>query len=149
VTSGPRSRRPGICARIGAGRYDSPVSSPAPAGPSDAVDPAVLASLKDLGGADDPGFFPGLLREFLAHADRAVADLRAAAAAGARDRVRAAAHSLKGSAGNVGAKRLSTLARDLELAAREPAADLAAGLDAVAAEASRVKARLSTELASS
>jgi HPt (histidine-containing phosphotransfer) domain-containing protein len=116
------------------------------ADPTGPVDPAVLASLKDLGGTDDPAFFPGLLREFLQHANRAVADLRSAAATGARDRVRAAAHSLKGSAGNVGAKRLSTLSRDLEMTAKAPAGDLAAGVEAIAAETERVRARLSAEL---
>ena len=44
------------------------------------VDPEVLASLKDLGGEDDPDFFPGLVREFLKHLDDAVPALKRAIA---------------------------------------------------------------------
>ncbi|MEO0035910.1 MAG: hypothetical protein RLZZ501_1933, partial [Pseudomonadota bacterium] len=66
--------------------------------------------------------------------------LRAAAAEGAGDRLAALAHSLKGTAGNVGAEALGALAAEVERAARagrpgpvEPlaaaVADLVAGLD--------------------
>ena len=94
--------------------------TPTPSDPTrpdgEPVDPMVLGQLRALGG-DDVGFLEGIVRSFLAHTERAVVELRAAATSGDRERLRRAAHGLKGSAGNVGAKPLAALARRVEEAA--------------------------------
>lgn len=82
------------------------------------LDPSVLAQLKDLGGPEDPGFVPGVLRAFLDHLDRARGVWGAPASARDPALVRAAAHGLKGAAGNVGARELARRAAALEAAAR-------------------------------
>jgi len=115
--------------------------------PAAAVDPSVLESLRDLGGEDEPEFLKDLLTKFVEHADRAVVELRAAAACGDRERVRAVAHGLKGSAGNVGAKPLADLAAELEATAKSPgAAVTSADVETLAREVVRVRARLAAEL---
>ncbi|MFD2233085.1 PAS domain S-box protein [Phaeospirillum tilakii] len=100
-----------------------------------------------------PGFDPACLlarhggrRDFVRRLAAAVvashrdtpAVLRAAAAEGAADRLAALAHSLKGTAGNVGAEALGALAAEVERAARagrpgpvEPLAEAVADLVAV------------------
>jgi histidine phosphotransfer protein HptB len=119
---------------------------PAAPPPPDVVDAAMLDALRELVGPDDPNFLVDLLKTFLEHADRAVADLREATKAGARDRVRAMAHSLKGSAGNVGAKPLAALAESVEAAAKRATGDLSAGVEALVIEVARVRIRLQREI---
>ncbi|MCC7137040.1 MAG: Hpt domain-containing protein [Planctomycetes bacterium] len=108
------------------------------------VDPMVLGQLRALGG-DDAGFLEGIVRSFLAHTERAVVELRAAATSGDRERLRRAAHGLKGSAGNLGAKPLAALARRVEEAA-VAGGDARPVVESVASEAERVRRRLSIEL---
>src|SRR5438046_86985 len=45
-----------------------------------AVDEKRLALLRDLGGPDEPGFVPGLVKGYLSHADGAIAAPRGGAA---------------------------------------------------------------------
>ena len=68
-----------------------------------------------------------------------LAELRSAHAAGAAERFRRAAHSLKSNSNTFGALRLGALARDLELGAMP--ADIAL-LDALDAEYARAAAAL-------
>jgi HPt (histidine-containing phosphotransfer) domain-containing protein len=98
----------------GEGVFDAP--DPAPEPP--ALDPAALASLRELGGEDDPQFLDRLLQQFLQEAREGLAALgeafeRADAAALTRT-----AHSLKGSAGNAGALRMSGLCERMEARGR-------------------------------
>lgn len=118
---------------------------PAPA-PLDPLDARTLRQLKDLGGDDDPDFLPSVMRAFLAHLTGAVRDVAAAARAGDAPAVKRVAHSLKGGAGNVGARGLSTSCAAMEAAALG-GADLAGPLAALLAEAERVRARVEDELA--
>src|SRR5262245_45102610 len=114
---------------------------------ANAVDPSVLESLRELGGEDDPDFLAELLKKFLEHADRAVAELRAAVAINAHDRVRAIAHGLKGSAGNVGANPLAALATRIEVTAKTTTGPIpSADVDAIEREVARVRTRLASEL---
>ncbi len=100
---------------------------------------------KDLGGDDDPEFLPSVLRSFLSHLGTAVADLDAAVARRDSAAVKRAAHSLKGGAGNVGARTLATLCAAVEHVALA-GGDLARPLADVHAEATRVRARVDAEL---
>jgi HPt (histidine-containing phosphotransfer) domain-containing protein len=104
------------------------------------LDPVVVERLKELGGDDDPGFFRGLVDEFLSNADQTVDAMRAAALAGDSPRLADLGHALKGSAANLGARALSAKAGDVERAgkAREPeaASDL---VEEAAAELGRVR----------
>ena len=77
----------------------------------DAIDHAVFAELQETAGAD---FVVELVHTFLEEAPPMLADLRAAQAAGAAERFRRAAHSLKTNANTFGANVLGAMARDLE-----------------------------------
>jgi len=77
-----------------------------------AIDPAVFAELQDTAGAD---FVVELVGTFLDEAPQMIDELRAALGAGAADRFRRAAHSLKTNAHTFGATALGAKARELEL----------------------------------
>ncbi len=112
-------------------------------GETTSVDEEVLATLKDLGGEDDPAFFPSLVREFLKQLDEAVPGLRAAIAAGDSKALEHVAHALKGSSGNMGAKPLSAMSAELQRVGREgQAATAGPAVEALAAEAAKVRAIL-------
>ena len=99
-----------------------------------AIDPAAIQQLLDMTGGD-PAFLDELLDAFLEGAEQQLAEMqRAAAAHVAGDLVRPA-HSLKGNAANVGARRLEALGRDLERDARAgTVADAGGRIAAIAAE---------------
>ena len=105
------------------------------------IDTVTFEELKETAGAE---FVRELVDTFLAEAPLMLADLRSALAAGAADRFRRAAHSLKSNSNTFGALALGALARDLELTGLDRV--LAAGgapLDALTGEYSRVAAALS------
>ncbi|MBN8507994.1 MAG: Hpt domain-containing protein [Burkholderiales bacterium] len=89
------------------------------------IDRAVFDELKDTAGAE---FVVELVDTFLEEAPQMLAELRAAFSAGAADRFRRAAHSLKTNAQTFGAAALGAKARELELGGL-PAE--ASGLDAL------------------
>ena len=110
------------------------------------VDAAVVASLRDLEGPDDPNFFAELVDQFVKHADGAVPGIRGAAVAGDSKQVESLAHGLKGSSGNMGAMRMHRLCSELQKAGSSAAlGGAAATLDALAAEYALVRARLLQE----
>ena len=112
-------------------------------GDATSVDEAVLATLRELGGEDDPGFFPNLVREFLKHLDEAVPGLRAAVAAGDSKALERVAHALKGSSGNMGAKPLSAMSAELQRMGRVgQAAGAEDRVETLASEAAKVRAIL-------
>lgn len=78
----------------------------------DPIDRAVFDELKDTAGAD---FVGELVGTFFEEAPLMIAELRAAQAAGAADRFRRAAHSLKTNAQTFGAMSLGAKSRELEL----------------------------------
>ena len=86
------------------------------------LDSAVVDSLRELGGEDDPGLLLELVGLFLAEAPTYVEDILAGVEGDDLDRVRRASHALKSSSANMGAASLSTLARSIESSAK--AADL-------------------------
>ncbi len=110
------------------------------------LDPATWASLRALD--DDGAFLDEVIDLFVDDARPRVERVRTALLAGDLQAARTAAHSLRGSAGNIGATAVATLPKDIEQAldagqAFEPAAAdaLEAALDlaiqALTAERSR------------
>ncbi len=99
-----------------------PAPAPAPvAGDDDPRLAAVRQRVRDLGdpaSPEDDALVAVLLRAFVRRAPGMLADLDAAATAGDAPALAFAAHSLRGSALNVGADRLADLCRTLEDAAR-------------------------------
>ena len=75
---------------------------------------AALDELRDMLGDE----LADLLAEFVAQLDELVAAVVAALSAGSANQLASAAHTLKGSAGNFAADRLSALAGAIEVAAR-------------------------------
>lgn len=78
----------------------------------DPIDRAVFTELQHTAGAD---FVVELVDTFAEEAPPMFAELRAAQAAGAAERFRRAAHSLKTNANTFGAAALGNKARELEL----------------------------------
>lgn len=76
------------------------------------IDRAVFTELQATAGAD---FVAELVNTFFEEAPQMLAELRAAHAAGAAERFRRAAHSLKTNANTFGAAVLGAKARELEL----------------------------------
>jgi len=79
---------------------------------SDIIDRAVFSELQATAGAD---FVVELVNTFFEEAPQMIAELRAAQTAGATERFRRGAHSLKTNANTFGATRLGAKARELEL----------------------------------
>ncbi len=102
-------------------KHARPASMPLPAvattarpTPSPVLDPEVLASLAALGG---DGFAQTLVRDFLADATQIKRELVEAVGDGDVARFRAAAHALRSSAANIGARRIFDLCGDAEAVA--------------------------------
>ena len=91
----------------------------------DTIDRTVFAELQATAGAD---FVVELVQTFAEEAPQMIAEMRSAQAAGAADRFRRAAHSLKTNANTFGATALGARARELELGGLS--AD-ASGIDAL------------------
>ena len=70
------------------------------------LDPAVVSGLRQLAPASEPDVLAEVLNLFLVEVPLRMDRLRNAWAAGNIEEVHRAAHSLKGSAGNNGARRL-------------------------------------------
>jgi CheY-like chemotaxis protein/HPt (histidine-containing phosphotransfer) domain-containing protein len=87
---------------------------PAPSAPGGTLDASVIGDLIDVMGDE----FTDLVRVYLEDTPRAVALLEQAAANGQRDGIIAPSHSLKSTSANLGAIRLSELAKRLEHGAR-------------------------------
>lgn len=92
------------------------------------IDPHQFDELQATAGAD---FVAELLATFADEVPHLLAELHAAASAGAAERFRRAAHSLKSNSQTFGALRLAERARALELGGLPPPAG---ALDALAAE---------------
>ncbi|MCW5661635.1 MAG: Hpt domain-containing protein [Burkholderiaceae bacterium] len=100
------------------------------------IDPTAFAELQDSAGTD---FVVELVNTFFEEAPPMIAELRAAQKAGAAERFRRAAHSLKTNANTFGATALGAQARELEQGGLPPDAS---GIDALQAEYDRAVAAL-------
>jgi HPt (histidine-containing phosphotransfer) domain-containing protein len=100
-------------------------------GAGDVLDPVIIDSLRQLTPPGEPDVLDEVLRLFLDDVPRRIDRLRAAWAAGDVTEVHRAAHSLKGSAGNIGAHALFAVCKQLD--ERGKAGDLAGTEQLVAA----------------
>ena len=110
---------------------------------SDVLDPKVIESLRQLTPPGEPDVLNEVLTIFLQEVPTRVERLRTFLAAGSIIEVQRSAHSLKGSAGNIGARSLYDICRQLDDKARSgdlPA--LAPLVDALASEFDKVKAEI-------
>ena len=86
--------------------------------PQPILDHDVIASLRELGGEDDPGLFIELVNMFLADTPERLKVLSDALDQRDPQALERAAHALKSSSANLGALGLSVLFRDIEAAGR-------------------------------
>jgi HPt (histidine-containing phosphotransfer) domain-containing protein len=126
-------------------------SSPAPTAKSepepDVLDRSIINGLKELREPGQPDPLKELVELFFKDAQPRLQLMEEAAAAGDLPTLGAAAHTLKGSASNLGARRLATLCASLEKQAKETeTAKAAKTLAGVKAELERVRELLTTEL---
>jgi two-component system, sensor histidine kinase and response regulator len=111
------------------------------------LDPSVIASLRELGGDDDPGLFVELVNMFLEDTPERMRSLSAAMEKRDPRALEHAAHALKSSAANLGALGLSGLFRDIEAAGREQDLSRAAPLvERTRPEFAKVEAALRSEM---
>lgn len=105
------------------------MASPLEASPAEPVlDGIVFARLSELGQRLGEDVLGQVLAIFRAKVPAQVREIEAAVAGGDAARVARLAHSIKGSAGNVGASRLLRAASALEATAREGTVEAAAEL---------------------
>jgi len=110
------------------------------------LDQGVIASLRELGGEDDPGLFLELVNLFLSDTPERLRALSEAMERRDPTALERAAHALKSSSANLGALELSALFRDIEAAGREKDLSRAAPLVArTRPEFERVEAALRSE----
>ncbi len=108
------------------------------------IDAQVIAELHELGAS----VARDLLSRFVGRIPARLLELTDALASGDHERLRGVAHGLRGAAGCYGAKRLTTLTKELELQTlAQPVGDLAAGVAAIAAELEQVATELSALVA--
>ncbi len=82
--------------------------------PGPVLDPAVVERLRQLTPPGEPDVLAEVLQLFLQEVPRRIEKLRVAWLVGDASEVHKAAHSLKGSAGNVGANALFAVCRELD-----------------------------------
>ncbi len=111
------------------------------------LDRAVFASLLALATDEDVSLLEELVGIFLADATTYIAALREAADAGDRNRVKTAAHTLRGSSGTIGARGMADVCHQLEaLASSTAPGGVALLIDRLEQEFGRVRGELETFL---
>ena len=116
-------------------------------GYSEAIDPSVLATLRELQEEGEPDIIEEVGGLFLKHAPEKIAAIEKAAAEKNAKALQVSAHSLKSSSAYVGAMGLSTMSKDLEMMGRSGSLEGAERkIEALTAEYARVKAALEKEI---
>jgi two-component system, sensor histidine kinase and response regulator len=114
-----------------------------PPGDAGPLDREVLAGLRELG---DPGLFSELVEMFIGDTAERIAALRRALGEGDASEVEQAAHTLKGSAGNMGAATMARIsARLQEAGSAEELEEIPGLLDRLEQEFERVRPALEAE----
>lgn len=107
------------------------------------LDPAVIQNLRQLTVPGEPDVLNEVFKMFLQEAPPRIERLRNAWATGNIEEVYRTAHSLKGSAGNIGARAMFAVCKDLDEIGRSgnlaPAGPL---VDALGVEFARVEAEI-------
>jgi HPt (histidine-containing phosphotransfer) domain-containing protein len=107
------------------------------------LDPAVIDSLRQLSVPDEPDVLTEVLKLFLDEAPPRIARLRNAWTAGNIEEVQRIAHSLKGSAGNIGAHGLFEVCKTLDDLGRSGTLESGGGLvEALGVEFQKVEAEI-------
>jgi CheY-like chemotaxis protein len=128
----PRAVQPAVSA---AAKIDGPT-----------IDPLVFDGLRVLSDDDDPGFLARLIGHFLADTPTRLTTLGTACRKGRAEDVQRIAHSLKGSASNLGALGLARMCDQVVLAAREGLETVPALLGELELEFQRVRGELEQDL---
>ena len=89
-----------------------------PSSPGAVLDLTVIQGLRELGGEDEPNLVLELIDLYLLDAPQRIAEIRHALATGDWKLLERAAHTLKSSSANIGARGLSQLCTELEREAR-------------------------------
>jgi two-component system, sensor histidine kinase and response regulator len=131
VPGRPEVSQPEPCA-------DVTVSKPGPGVLQETLDPAMLRQIRALQRPGQPDLLTKLFGYFLERIPEEVSSLHEAIALDAREEVGRRAHSLKGVAANVGAKKLATCFAELERAANADSRELPALGRRVASELEQV-----------
>ena len=107
------------------------------------LEPAVVSGLRQLTPPGEPDVLAQVLNLFLVEVPPRVDRLRNAWASGNIEEVHRLAHSLKGSAGNIGARRLYDVCRQLDtMSQSDDPAGSAALVDALGVEFGKVEAAI-------
>ena len=123
---------------------------PGAAGPTDSdkatLDERVLAELRECERPGESSFVAHLIEIFLEDLNRRLAEIRDALSEGDAERIRRAAHALKGASGELGAARLRELCSRLEAQITQESLDGAAGvIRSIEEEADRVRHALEAQ----
>ena len=89
----------------------------------DVLDPRVIQELRELGGEDDPDLLADLVQMFLQDAPGRMKQIEEALASGDIKALEHAAHTLKSSSANIGARGLSAICKRMEELARAKSTD--------------------------
>jgi HPt (histidine-containing phosphotransfer) domain-containing protein len=87
-------------------------------GVDEVLDSRVIQELRELGGEDDPGLLAELIQMFLEDAPGRMKEIEKALASGDIKSLEHAAHTLKSSSANIGARGLSSICKRMEELAR-------------------------------
>ena len=98
-------------------------SNPAVQEQRPALDKEALATLKDLGGDEDPEFLVSIVEQFIQDTRGYVESIRGAAASGDASVLERSAHTLKSSSASVGALVMSELCQTLQEMGRKGTVD--------------------------
>jgi CheY-like chemotaxis protein/HPt (histidine-containing phosphotransfer) domain-containing protein len=98
------------------------------AGASPALDPAVLAQLREFQGEGEPDIVQELAEAFQFETPPLIEALHGAVREGQPERLKQVAHNIKGSSDNLGAKTMATLSSELESLGKRGTVDGAAEL---------------------
>ncbi len=98
------------------------------------VDWETLNALREYQAEGEPDLVQELVNMYRAETPGLLADIRAALAAGEADKLRHAAHSLKGSSNNLGVRQVAALSAEIEKKGRSGTVE---GVDALLAQLER------------
>ncbi len=107
------------------------------------IDLSVIGRLKEMASEADPSFFKDVVDMFVAQVPSILMEMEKGYSSGNAKQMGAAAHKLKGSALNIGAKQLAELCRTIELKGR---ANDTSGCDKLIAQVKEVYEKTAEEL---